>query len=256
MRGAVFILALVAWLSGEPALAAECRLYSPDHRVTVLELYTSEGCNSCPPADRWFSGLQRTGIGPDAAVLLAFHVDYWNQLGWPDPFSQPAFGARQRQAAARASAGVVYTPQVLLDGVDYRQGGNRDGLRARLSAINRQRAAAHIRASVHHNARRIHVVGEVTSQARGVQVWLATFENGLTTQVRAGENAGKRLNHDFVVRNLLGPVRFDAQGVARLDHLIALTSDAVPARSGVAVFVEHAGSGSVLQAASLYPLCS
>jgi hypothetical protein len=256
MRGAVSIVALlIAGLPATPARAGECALNSPDHRVTVLELYTSEGCNSCPPADRWFSGLRRTGIGPDAAVLLAFHVDYWNQLGWPDPFSQPAFSARQRQAAARASWGIVYTPQVLLNGVDYRQAGDRGGLRERLADLNRQAPGARIRASVHHEADRLRVAGEVTSPARGLHLWIATFENGLYTQVRAGENAGKRLDHDFVVRDLIGPVPFDEHGRARLDHQVALRAGSRTERLGVAVFVERADSGGVLQAASLYPVC-
>jgi hypothetical protein len=73
------------------SIAGECRLKSPAHRVAVIELYTSEGCNSCPPVDRWFSGLPQQGISPEPAVLLAFHVDYWNQLVWPDRFSLPQF---------------------------------------------------------------------------------------------------------------------------------------------------------------------
>jgi hypothetical protein len=256
MRGAVCILTLLAaWLPAGPAQTGECALDSPDHRVTVIELYTSEGCSSCPPADRWFSALRRAGIGPDSAVLLAFHVDYWNQLGWPDPFSRPAFSARQRQAAARASRGIVYTPQVLLDGVDYRQAGDGGGLEERLAAINRQAPAARIRASVQHDPGRIRITGEATALGRGLRVWIATFENGLFTQVRAGENGGRRLEHDFVVRDLAGPVAFDGQGRARLDHQVALPAGAASARVGVAVFVERVDSGSVLQAASVYPLC-
>src|SRR5262245_21067783 len=81
----VNVVGACAMLWGPAQLRAEsCRLESPPHRVALLELYTSEGCNSCPPADRWLSGLPNRGVSADRAVLLAFHVDYWNQLGWPD----------------------------------------------------------------------------------------------------------------------------------------------------------------------------
>src|ERR1700675_951558 len=97
-----YVLVVALWgAAAPPAHAADCSLHSPPHRVAVLELYTSEGCSSCPPADRWLSSLPQRGVTPDNAVLLAFHVDYWNQLGWPDRFSQPGFSQRQRVIAAR-----------------------------------------------------------------------------------------------------------------------------------------------------------
>ncbi|HZP89301.1 MAG TPA: DUF1223 domain-containing protein [Burkholderiales bacterium] len=234
---------------------AECRFESPQHRVALLELYTSEGCSSCPPADQWFSRLRAQGIDADSAVLLAFHVDYWNELGWPDPYSQPAFTARQRGAAPRASRGIVYTPQLLLDGLDYRPGAP---LRQPLSAIKRQPPGARIRASVQRDAAEVHVRGEVDNLTGGspAQVWMAVYENGLFTHVRAGENAGKRLNHDFVVRDLVGPVALTAGSSARLDHRLKVGADAQSERLGVAIFVERPQTGNVVQAATLYPLCS
>lgn len=236
-------------------LAASCRLDSPDHRVALLELYTSEGCSSCPPADRWFSQQRAQGVRSNSAVLLAFHVDYWNQLGWQDPFSQAAFSARQRAAAPRASRGVVYTPQVLLDGLDYRPAAS---LHQTLTAINAQSPKARIRAEVRRNGGEIQVRGEVESFAgSGVaQVWIAVYENGLFTFVRAGENAGKRLNHDFVVRDLGGPVLLDANARVRLDQRLRAAAETPSDRLGVAIFIEHNRTGSVLQAATLFPLCS
>jgi hypothetical protein len=259
LRYVCLVLAAAACLPLAPLHAGECALESPLHRVPVLELYTSEGCNSCPPADRWFGGLRRTGIGPEAAVLLAFHVDYWNQLGWPDPFSQPAFSARQRAAAARDRSGIVYTPQVLLDGRDYRQRRDPGTLHERLAAINAQPALAHIRARLERSDAQIRVSGEVQvpevrADARP-QVWIATYENGLYTLVRAGENAGKRLTHDFVVRELVGPIVVDGHGRVHLDHRIALPVASAARRFGVAIFVQQDGSGRVLQAATRYPLC-
>src|SRR5512134_2617035 len=104
-------------LAAAQAHAAQCRADSPASTTAVVELYTSEGCNSCPPADRWLSSLK----GRADVVALAFHVDYWDRLGWADRFASPAY--TQRQAARRMSsgAGFAYTPQVLVNGADWRR---------------------------------------------------------------------------------------------------------------------------------------
>src|SRR3954469_19634860 len=139
------IATVVTCLSVIDSMAGECHLESPAHRATGIELYTSEGCNSCPPVDRWFSGLAQEGISPESAVLLAFHVDYWNELGWPDRFSRSQFSDRQRSVAARQASGVIYTPQLTVDGRDYRQRYNLDSLRSKIAAINREKGKARIR---------------------------------------------------------------------------------------------------------------
>lgn len=250
-----WVLAGSLWLVVSPTvLAASCRLDSPEHRVGVLELYTSEGCSSCPPADEWFSRLRQQGVGQDSAVLLAFHVDYWNNLGWQDPYSQAAFSARQRALAPRASRGVVYTPQVLLDGADYRRTGS---LHQTLSTINAQAPGARIRATVQRKGPEIRVQGEVDALAGNgaALVWVAVYENGLYTFVRAGENAGKRLNHDYVVRDLSGPVSLAQNASAHLDQRLKVAAETPAERLGVAIVVEQPRTGSVLQAATVFPLC-
>jgi hypothetical protein len=254
------IATLVTCFSALDARAGECRLESPEHRITLVELYTSEGCNSCPPADRWLSGLPQQGVSADIAVLLAFHVDYWNQLGWPDRFSRAAFSDRQRDVAARASSGVIYTPQLVVDGRDLRQGYNVEYLRTKLGAINREKGQARIRADVHSSANEVQISGEVqvlgAASAKGVQTWIAAFENGLSSRVTAGENAGKRLNHDYVVRELAGPFSIGLDGRIPLEHRIKLQSDWSAERMGIAIFVERRDTGEVLEATARYPLCS
>lgn len=112
MRAILLACALFA----PAAHAATCSAASGPSRARLLELYTSEGCSSCPPAERWLSQLP-----PDSGVVpLAFHVDYWDRLGWRDPFAQAAFSRRQR--ARNSKLGWVYTPQVMLDGDDLRSG--------------------------------------------------------------------------------------------------------------------------------------
>jgi hypothetical protein len=241
------------------ASAGSCSLQSPPHRVAVLELYTSEGCNSCPPADRWFSALPQHGITADRAVLLAFHVDYWNELGWPDRFSQIRFSERQRGIAARSRSGVIYTPQLVLDGHDLRAGTRPEDLNGTVRSINSEKAGATIHADIRREAASLRVTGEILVLEAGAraesQAWLAVFENGLSTRVTAGENAGKLLYHDFVVRALAGPFSVAADGRSRLDQTVQLAPEWNTEHIGVTIFVQRRDSGDVVQAAALPRLC-
>lgn len=242
-----------------PADAADCSLHSPLHRVAVLELYTSEGCSSCPPADRWLSSLPQRGITPDNAVLLAFHVDYWNQLGWPDRFSQPAFSQRQRAIAARSQSGVIYTPELVLDGRDLRAGARPEDLEARLRSINAEKAGATIRAEIAREPAMLRVTAEIgvldVRSRADAEVWLATFESGLSSQVTAGENAGKALYHDFVVREFAGPFPVGDDGRTHIDHRMRQAADWIPQRTGLAILIQRRNNGEIVQAAALSRLC-
>ena len=262
MNKASLWIGVAAWVLAWAPLhlrAERCSLESPPHRVPVLELYTSEGCNSCPPADRWLSGLPARGVSADQAVLLAFHVDYWNRLGWPDRFSQPAFSARQREVAARASSGVVYTPQVVLDGRALRQVYSSDALDRKLGAINAERGRAAIRAEVATAVGVVKVSGEVrladAAAHRDAEVWVALFEQGLSSRVTRGENAGKLLYHDFVVRALTGPFPLASEGRGRIDYIFNLGAEWSAPQLGLAIFVQNRSDGRTLQAVSSYPLC-
>jgi hypothetical protein len=252
---AAFLMALAATSSH----AATCTAESGVPRVALLELYTSEGCNSCPPTDRWVSELPRRGFTPERVVTLAFHVDYWNYLGWPDPFSRAQFSERQRVASLRNRARVVYTPQLLLNGLDYRRGAVFDGFGERLSALNRGPAPARIRLQMRADGTAgLDVSGIATvaeSAARGsAQAYLALYENNLSNQIDAGENRGKRLQHDFVVRELAGPFAVDTGGEARLQHLFSLDPRWKSGDLHVAAFVQSERSGDVLQALAA-PAC-
>lgn len=254
--GAVVVLCAGALESA----AGECRLDSPAHRVTVIELFTSEGCSSCPPADRWFSGLAQQGISAQNAVLLAYHVDYWNQLGWPDRFSRAQFSDRQRKVAARGGAGFIYTPQLTVDGRDFRHRYSTGTLRAKLAVINREPGKARIRARLQGPAPGLHIEGEVellgATTGRNAHVWIAAFENGLSTHVKAGENAGARLNHDYVVRELAGPFPVGSGGRTTLDYRLKVNPDWDRERTGIAIFVEWSDTGEILEATARYPLCA
>ena len=253
------LVGVVAAYTTATAIADNCSLRSPAHRVSVLELYTSEGCNSCPPADRWLSGLPRHGVSAQNAVVLAFHVDYWNELGWPDRFSQPAFSQRQRVASTRSRTGAIYTPQVILDGNDLRGAYYKpQDLQTRLTAINRQAAGATIQAEISRNGNDLRIAGATNLVDAGLHsrahTWIAVFESGLSSQVKAGENAGRQLYHDFVVRELIGPLKPGEDGRTQLAHGLRMDPAWRSEQLGIAVFVQRDDTGEILQATALQPL--
>ena len=198
------------------SIAGECTATSGAQRVAVLELYTSEGCDSCPPADKWVSELPARKLTGDRVLPLAFHVDYWNKLGWIDPFSQALFSERQHRHSQRRGVSFVVTPQLLLNGQDYRRGVLFDDIDGKIRTINQSRAQATIRMTITGN--KTELLGKIDVNVPGgagqnrAQTYLALFENNLATTVSAGENKGHTLKHDFVVRSLVGPLALDGQG--------------------------------------------
>ena len=244
----------IAMLS--PALGSECTAKSGERRVALLELYTSEGCNSCPPTDEWVSKLPSKGLTSDRIVALAFHVDYWNYLGWRDAFSQTKFTERQRQTAQINRAGFVYTPQLVLNGRDYRRGFLWDGTSERIKEINQQKPLADISLTLGMPAAgQLHVSGGIVAsgavERQNAQAYLALYENNLSNDVRAGENNGRTLHHDFVVRELVGPIAIDTPDNTRFQQTFNLKSGWKLQDSGVVAFVQNRRSGDVLQALAL-----
>src|SRR4051812_14075895 len=115
-----FLLAVLAALFAAVAHGQKCTARSGDKTAALVELYTSEGCDSCPPADRWLSALGAS-YRPELLVPLALHVDYWDYIGWKDPYAKREFSQRQRRLSQLQRASFVYTPQVLVQGTDFRE---------------------------------------------------------------------------------------------------------------------------------------
>jgi hypothetical protein len=240
------------------ALAAECAATSPATTTALVELYTSEGCNSCPPADRWLSSLGTRGYAPSRVVPLELHVDYWDYIGWKDPYAQARFSGRQRELAGIGHSAFVYTPQVLLQGRDFRRWGSGD-FDAALKRINARPARARLALKLDPGAKdafEVEVRAEVLDAAqRGdAALYLGAYESGLQSAVRAGENEGRTLRHDFVVLRWLGPIEFRGHQALAEHRRIALPRGALPANSGVVAFVQNRANAEVLQALML-PAC-
>src|SRR5262245_24968343 len=196
---------------GAPAMAMQCSAKSAAGRAALVELYTSEGCDSCPPADRWLSSLGTKGYAPDRVVPVSLHVDYWDYIGWKDPYARSAHSARQRKMASLARAAAVYTPQVMLQGKDFRDW--RSGtFEQAVAKINALPARARIQLSLD-QAKDAFEVEAAVELLQGLVpgdwgLYLAAYENKLVSEVKSGENRGKTLPHDYVVLQWSGPLEF------------------------------------------------
>lgn len=214
-----------------------CQANSAATLTPVIELYTSEGCSSCPPADRWLSGL-KSSAAKGAVVAQAFHVGYWDYIGWVDRFASPAHTVRQKQVAARNSLSGIYTPQLVRDGRDSRayQAGfaNSEAPRARI--VMTRGTDDTFEATVE----------PTRADARWSAYWSVT-EHGHSSKVRAGENAGESLQHDFVVRQYV-PAG-DYRGPANLVLRALPAQPQHPRQVNLVVFDKQ--SGKQLQALSL-----
>ncbi|CAB3747715.1 DUF1223 domain-containing protein [Paraburkholderia humisilvae] len=232
-----------------------CSVASPAHRVALVELYTSEGCDSCPPADNWLSQLnqQNRERHRDSVVPLALHVDYWDNAGWRDRFAQPAFTARQKYLSSTAGSGVVYTPAVFVGGREMRSWSSTTSFNERVQELSSQPAPADIRigaqatpsGTVAFDAR----IDARTPLPSDAFAYVAVYQDGLRSDVKGGENAGATLHHDRVTRNWIGPVPI-VGGHARITGTYAVSAT----RQGVVAFVQRESTGEVLQAAEL-PRC-
>lgn len=186
-------------LAAGSVLAQTCEVRSGPRPPAVVELYTSEGCSSCPPADRWLSTLKTQ----DQVLALSFHVNYWNHLGWRDPFATPETTARQYRLKEALRGKYVYTPQVVLNGRDHRDWRGQSA--SSLAGLPAATAPA-LRLS-----RQGDVVTAQIAAAKGTEPgaelggYWAVLQDGLVSKVTRGENAGENLRHDHVV-SLYQPV--------------------------------------------------
>jgi hypothetical protein len=241
-----FLLAAFFMLPGL-ATAAQCTARSGPGTAALVELYTSEGCSSCPPADRWLSTLSSR---PSSSVVpLALHVDYWDYIGWKDPYAKREFSLRQRKFTQLQRMAFVYTPQVMLQGRDFR-GWRSQAFEDALARINAQPAKANLKLAIlgaDANGLEVEVAAELVQASAAADLYLAAYQGRLESRVGAGENRGRLLTHDYVVLQWEGPFALPANRLVERRRL-ALLPGAAPAHSGVAAFVQDRRTGEVLQA--------
>ena len=236
-----FGLAVTASALGAAPAAASCQARSGDRQAMLIELYTSEGCNSCPPADRWLSSLK----GRSDVLAAAFHVDYWDRLGWVDRFGSPRHTERQAQQQRSSGAGFSYTPQLLANGRDWRGAPTLPVLdKPALVQVEARRLDAQRVA--------LQVLPLAGAPAR-LALWWALLEDGHVSAVRAGENQGVTLHHDHVVRQygLLPAWAASAGQPAALTIDLAAAQKQGGPKARLLVVVTEASTGAPLQALQL-----
>ncbi len=217
---------------------------SGPRQTAVLELYTSEGCSSCPPADRWLSRLVE--LPPDEVDVLAlgFHVDYWDYLGWKDRFASRDYSHRQRQLGANNRQRTIYTPEFFVNGKEVRGARNIiEGIREASRETSPLDLELEVRRDGDHLELSVLTPG-LRDEADTIHHRYVVYEDGLSSRVERGENSGATLHHQRVVRYLSRAHRLRP----RNRHRIALDADWNGARLGVAVVATSPGSERYWQA--------
>ncbi len=179
----------------------------PVNRAVLVELFTSEGCSSCPPADQVLTRLQAQPVSGVDIITLSEHVTYWNYLGWNDPFSQDVFTNRQKLYAARFRQPSVYTPQMVIDGRTEFVGHNYDQAVADIRSSAKKRKANIDLSGSKRSPDQLFLRGKISLPEgfgeKRATIFAALVEDSLSSSVKRGENAGSRLTHSSVVRELI-----------------------------------------------------
>lgn len=203
----------------------------------VVELFTSQGCSSCPPADKVFSEI----VDRDDVIAIALHVDYWDYLGWKDEFADPSFTKRQRAYARAKGSRTVYTPQMIVGGRDHIVGTRPMEL---ADLLQKHKAAPNpVKVKLQRDGDRVRVAASGDAGA-GAVVHILTYTPKATVDIRRGENAGRRLDYHNTVNKIVEIAKWDGRADYR-------TSIKMPKGAPVVVLVQQKGSGPILGAARL-----
>jgi hypothetical protein len=242
--------------SGSPPAAAA-------DRIAVVELFTSQGCSSCPPADRLLSKLSQDahfqGKYQGKVIPLSFHVDYWNSIGWQDPFSSARWSDRQKAYAGRVfHSNRIYTPQVVVNGHAECVGNSEGEVLGRISDALAAEPAGRVSLTVEPPTPDGHLKVKVgaklarAASAGDLDLWVAVYESGLSTEVKAGENASRLLRNDRVVRRL--EKAFTLPGAAGSEKsgelVLGIDKRWKPGALGVAAFLQDPATLAIQGAAA------
>jgi len=224
----------------------------------LVELFTSEGCSSCPPADELLARLEQTQPVAGAEIIaLSEHVDYWNRLGWADPYSSAEFSERQNSYARAFDTDDIYTPQMIVDGRVQFVGSNRDRARQAITDASRSakaRVQISLRGATVDSANLAISISDLQSAWTGdsAEVLLAITESGLRSSVSRGENAGRSLHHTAVVRALSSLGNIDSQSKSfSAEPVVRIEEKWKRENLKAVVFVQERASRRVLGAAQI-----
>ena len=223
-------------------------------RVPVLlELFTSEGCSSCPPADRLLEEIdQKQPVAGAELIVLSEHVDYWNHLGWADPYSSPMFTARQQQYALRFGTEDTYTPELVVDGARSLVGSNwADAERAIEESLREPKSPLNL--SAQRQGRSAHIRLEIGSDAnkKAGLVYLVLAHDHARSRVARGENAGRELGHVAVAYCLRELGETNADSTFARDVSIPLRRDSSADDTRVIALIQKRDTGKIVGAAEL-----
>ncbi len=211
----------------------------------VVELFTSQGCSSCPPADELIRNLARDQSLRGKVIPLAFHVDYWNHLGWRDPFSSADWSRRQMFYVRALRLDSAYTPQAVVNGARQFVGSNAAVLNAAVEEASRRKPVGNVTLAVTRQRAKIEAVVHAEAPADS-DVVLVLFENDVTTRIERGENEGRTASEDAIVRRLV------RVGTGSLTKTIPLDADPSWKRIGLAAFVQDRVTLAITSAAVRY----
>jgi hypothetical protein len=243
------VLAVVGWFAvrSDPAGASQNAQTPEPRRPVLLELFTSEGCSSCPSADRLLETFDRTQpVSGADLIVLSEHVDYWNRLGWSDPYSSPLFSERQQEYVRRLHLDGAYTPQLVIDGQADFVGSDERAVRAGIL-----RAKAGAKTTISLRAERagpdVKVSLQVGDRIRQADLYLVLANDPAQSHVTRGENSGRTLRHVAVVRSLVRVGTLPARAAFAKELTISLKTDHSQSWRAVA-FLQDGASGQILGA--------
>lgn len=225
------------------APAAQFHFQSGLKQVSLLELYTSEGCSSCPPADAWLNRLHDSPRLWKEFVPMAFHVDYWNSLGWKDHWSSPEFSERQRDYAQLWHAENIYTPCFVLNGSEWHGWFLR---REVPGAASGDVGVLEVDSTDTNRWNATFVPAEPLKE--NLQIHAALLAGGLDSDVKAGENTGRRLHHEFAVLDLVQIGMANHNGVGHGKFILDTSRHPSEKALALAVWITHPGELAPLQA--------
>jgi len=210
----------------------------------VVELFTSQGCNSCPPADQMLGELARRAD----VIALSLHVNYWDYIGWPDPFASAKHTERQQAYVRRLEGRYVYTPQIVVDGREQVSGTRAEEVADAIVRARRRGKPIVPRFEPNPESRRVDVVIPAARIGEPATVWLAFYDRKHATRVPRGENAGKVLENHNVVREFRQLATYTGE---RLRISLDMDDERAQGRSGCAILVQRDVNGPILGAAAM-----